>query len=282
MARSVWKGAISFGLVNVPVRAYTAVSKKDVRFHQLHGATGARVRQKRVSTADGEEVPYEEIVKGYEISRDNYVIIEPSELDALDPKSTKTIDIEDFVELEQIDPIYYERPYYLVPDPGSVKPYALLLQAMRSSGKVAIARVVFHTKQHLVALRPIDGMLVMETMYFADEVVGAEDVDPDASARTEVEVSDRELTMAEELIKALTSDFEPGKYKDTYRERVLELIEQKAAGKQIVEHTPAEEPKVVDLMAALEASVAAMSRDKKGDDEKAPVKSKAKRSKSTA
>ena len=171
MARSIWRGAISFGLVNVPVKLYSAVSKKTVRFNQLHDADGVRIQQKRVCPADGEEVPYENIVKGYEIAPDKYVVITPEELEALDPKKTRTIDIEDFVDLDDIDPLYYEHPYYLVPDTGAAKAYRLLLEALRDTNKVAIARVVLRSKEYLTAIRPAGDVLTMETMLFADELV---------------------------------------------------------------------------------------------------------------
>jgi DNA end-binding protein Ku len=260
--RPIWSGAISFGLVNVPVKLFSATSSKDVRFHQLDGKSKSRIKQKRVSVATGEEVPYEDLIKAYEIAPDNYVTITSEELDALDPKATKTIDIEDFVDLDQIDPVYYERPYYLVPDKGGQKAYALLRNAMRETNKVGIARVVLRTKQYLAAIRPKDDALVMETMLFADEVNPLEDLDlpgPD------VDVTEREEKMARSLIDSLTTDFEPEKYKDEYRERVLELIEQKASGQEIVVEESAEEaPRVVDLMAALEASLAAVKEGKGG------------------
>jgi DNA end-binding protein Ku len=260
--RPIWSGAISFGLVNVPVKLYSATSSKDVRFHQLDGKSKSRIKQKRVSVATGEEVPYEDLIKAYEIAPDNYVTITSEELDALDPKATKTIDIEDFVDLDQIDPVYYERPYYLVPDKGGQKAYALLRNAMRETNKVGIARVVLRTKQYLAAIRPKDDALVMETMLFADEVNPLDELDlpgPD------VDVTDREEKMARSLIDSLTTDFEPDKYKDEYRARVLELIEQKASGQEIVVEESAEEaPRVVDLMAALEASLAAV-KEGKGD-----------------
>jgi DNA end-binding protein Ku len=266
MARSMWSGAISFGLVNVPVKLFSAVSRKTVRFHQLNGVTGNRIQQKRVDPETGEEVPYEQIVKGYELTRDRYVLINPDELDALDPEKTRTIDIEDFVDLVDIDPVYYDHPYYLVPDTGATKAYGLLLSAMKESGKVAIARVVLRSKEQLVAIRPAGDVLMMETMIFADEVVPQDDLEelPDAS---ELKVSDRELRMAEQLIESLSSEFEPSKYHDEYREKVLELIERKAAGEEIVVQPEAPQPaKVPDLMAALEASLAAV---KSGDDESA-------------
>ena len=267
MARSIWSGAISFGLVNVPIKLYSAVSKKTVRFHQLNGTTGNRIQQKRVDPETGDEVNYEDIVKGYELTRDRYVIITPEELETLDPEKTRSIDIEDFVDESEIDPIFYDHPYYLVPDKGAAKAYGLLLNAMADADKVAIARVVIRSKEQLVAIRPHrDGdLLVMETMVFADEVVGTEDLDglPDAA---DLKVSERELKMARQLIESLTDDFDPGKYKDQYREKVLELIEAKADGQEIAVQPEAPEPaKVPDLMAALEASLAAVRSDDDGD-----------------
>jgi DNA end-binding protein Ku len=260
MARSIWTGAISFGLVTVPVKLYSAVSRKSVRFHQLHGSTGVRIQQKRVDPSTGEEVPYDDIVKGFEIGPDRYVIIEPGELEALDPKKTKTIEIEDFVDLSDIDPIMYDHPYYLAPGPGGAKPYRLLLEAMRESGKVAIAKVVIRQKENLVAIRPMEGdVLGMATMIFADEVVDPDRIDELESAR-EVEVNDRELSIAKQLVESLSGEFEAGKYRDTYRDEVLALIERKAAGEEIAvqpAREEAEEP-VPDLMAALKASLDAV------------------------
>ena len=178
----MWSGAISFGLVNVPVKLYSAVSKKTVRFNQLNAETGNRIQQKRVDPETGEEVGYDQIVKGYELTKDRYVVITPEELDALDPEKTRTVDIEDFVDLEEIDPVYYDHPYYLVPDKGAAKAYALLLGAMKEANKVAIARVVLRSKEQLVAIRPGGDVLMMETMLFHDEVVPSDDIDdlPDA------------------------------------------------------------------------------------------------------
>ena len=179
MPRSIWSGAISFGLVNVPVKLYSAVSRKTVRFHQLDGESGTRISLRRVNPQTGEEVPYDRLVKGYELTRDRYVVLTPEELDALDPERTRTIDIEDFVDLEDIDPIYYDHPYYLVPDKGAAKAYGLLLNAMERAGKVAIARVVLRSKEQLVAIRPTDnGVLTMETMIFHDEVVPHDELEP--------------------------------------------------------------------------------------------------------
>ena len=259
MPRSIWSGAISFGLVNVPVKLYSAVSRKTVRFHQLNRETGNRISQRRVDPVTEEEVSYDDIVKGYELTKDSYVVITPEELDALDPEKTRTIDIEDFVDLEDIDPIFYDHPYYLVPDTGATKAYGLLLNAMQESGKVAIAKVVLRSKEQLVAIRPQDDLLCMETMIFADEVVSHDSIDdlPDAK---DLKASARELKMAQQLIDSLSTEWEPEKYRDEYREKVLELIERKAAGEEIAVQPEAPQPtKVPDLMAALEASLAAVT-----------------------
>ncbi len=256
MARSIWRGAISFGLVNVPVKLYSAVSKKNVQFNQLHGKDGSRIKMKRFCVDEDEEVAYEEIVKGYEISPGRYVVITPEELEGLDPKKTRTIDIEDFVDLDEIDPLYYEHPYYLAPDTGAAKPYKLLLAALKETNKVAIARVVIRSKEYLTAIRPAGDVLTMETMLFADELIDPGDIDelPDE----EVKATKREVDMARQLIESLSTEFEPGKYRDEYRDRVLDLIERKAEGQEIAIAAEPEAPKAVpDLMAALEASLAA-------------------------
>jgi len=259
MPRAIWSGAISFGLVNVPVKLYSAVSRKTVRFHQLNSDTQSRIQQKRVDAQSGEEVPYERIVKGYEISPDRYVVIEPEELEALDPEKTRTIDILDFVDEDDIDPIFYDHPYYLVPGAGAEKAYRLLLDAMEEAGKVAIAKVVIRSKESLVAIRTAGDVLTMSTMLFHDEVVPVDRLDELPQADKATKTTQRELDMAEQLIASLTSDFDPERYRDEYRERVLDLIERKAEGEEIaVSAAPAEEAKPVpDLMAALEASIKA-------------------------
>ena len=277
MPRSIWTGAISFGLVTVPVKLYSAVQRKSVRFHQLSGKTGVRIQQKRVDPTTGDEVPYEEIVKGYEIAPDQYVLIEPAELEALDPKKTKTIEISDFVGLDEIDPIFYDHPYYLAPAAGGAKPYRLLYEAMVESRRVAIAKVVIRQKENLVAIRPMEGgVLGMSTMIFADEVVPPDRLDdlPD-----DIETKKQEVEMARMLIDSLASDFEPSKYEDTYREQVLAMIERKAEGKEIAVQPATEEDAapVPDLMAALKASLDAVQKDgkKKPAAKKAPAKKKA-------
>ena len=257
MPRAIWSGAISFGLVNVPVKLYSAVSKKSVRFHQLHDKTGVRIQQKRVDPSTGEEVAYEHIVKGYELSPDSYVVITPEEMESLDPAKTRSIDITDFVPLEEIDPLFFDHPYYLAPAQGGAKPYELLRRAMEDSGKVALGKVVIRSKESLVAIRPNGPVLTMETMLFADEIVSPDTLDevPVEDSKT----SQRELDMAQQLIASLSGDFEPERYHDEYRERVLEMIERKAQGEEITVAPAPEEPaKVPDLMAALEASIKAV------------------------
>jgi DNA end-binding protein Ku len=260
MPRSIWTGAISFGLVNVPVKLYSAVSRKGVRFHQLDGRDHVRIQQKRVNPVTGEEVAYDELVKGYEVAPDRYVIVEPAELDALDPVRSKTIDILDFVDEAAIDPVFYDHPYYLAPAAGGAKPYKLLLKAMGETGKVAIGTVVIRQKQAVVALRPSGDVLQMATLVYADEVVPPERLDdlPDES----VEVSDRELDVAKQLVQSLAGEWTPEKYRDEYRDKVLALIESKAAGEEIaVQPAQEEAAPVPDLMAALKASLDAVSRD---------------------
>jgi len=270
----MWSGAISFGLVNVPVKLYSAVSRKTVRFNQLNAETGNRIQQKRVDPETGEEVGYDQIVKGYELTKDRYVVITPDELDALDPEKTRTVDIEDFVDLDEIDPVYYDHPYYLVPDKGATKAYGLLLGAMKQANKVAIARVVLRSKEQLVAIRPSGDVLMMETMLFHDEVVPAHDIE-DLPEEKELKATDRELKMAQQLIDSLSSEFDPTSYRDEYREKVLELIEMKASGQEIAVQPEAPEPaKVPDLMAALEASLAAVKDDGAGDKKKKETSSK--------
>ncbi|MGB2710216.1 MAG: Ku protein, partial [Conexibacter sp.] len=261
MARAIWSGAISFGLVNVPIKLYSATSAKTVRFHQLHAKDGVRIQQKRVCPADGEEVAYEDLVKGFEIAPDRYVVVTQQELDALDPRRTKTIDIEEFVDLAEIDPVFYDNAYHVAPATGGAKAYRLLMSAMEEAGKVAIGRFVLRTRQQLCALRPADGVLVLSTMLFGDEVNAPERLD-ELDALADVEANAREVEMASQLIESLSAPFDPAKFHDEYRERVLELIERKAAGEEIVVQPVAEAPAAVpDLMAALEASVAAV-RDK--------------------
>jgi DNA end-binding protein Ku len=284
MARAIWSGTISFGLLNVPVKLYSAVSRKQIRFNELRESDGARVRHRRVAEGTDEEVPYEEIVKGYEIAPDRFVTLTRDELAELDPKKTRSIDIQEFVEIGEVDPIYFENPYYLGPSEGAEKAYSLLARSMESSGRAAIARFVLRNREHLAAIRASDGVLTMTTMRFADEVVAPEELD-DALPQEMPSVDKREVEMAERLIDSLTSDFDPSAYRDEYREELLSLIEQKAEGKQVVA-AASEEPeptKAPDLMAALEESIAAVRGEDlgKGAAKRDGGKAKATKAKST-
>ncbi|MHB8295991.1 MAG: non-homologous end joining protein Ku [Acidimicrobiales bacterium] len=252
--RAIWSGSIGFGLVSIPVKLVPGVRKQDIHFHMLHGRDGSRIRQRRVCAAEGEEVPGDEIVKGYEVSPGHYVVVDPDELAELAPEATHSIDIEDFVSLEDIDPVYYDSTYYLLPDKAGAKAYRLLRETMAAEDRVGIARVVLRTKQYLCAVRPQEQALVLSTMNFADEVISpAEMVRGIISGPQPAE---RELGMARQLVAALATKFDPDRYHDTYRESLLELIERKAGGEELV--ASAVEPRpaaVVDLMAALEASL---------------------------
>src|SRR3984893_18283951 len=284
MPRAIWTGAISFGLVTVPVKLYSAVDRKAVRFHQLSGKTGVRVAQKRVDPQTEEEVPYQDIVKGYEIAPDRYVRVEPAELDSLEPKKTRTIEIEEFVELSQIDPIYYDHPYYLAPGTGGAKPYRLLLEAMEETGRVAIARVVIRSKEQLVAVRPMGIVLGMATMLFPDEILPPERLREGVEA-ADAKTTKRELDVAKQLVESLAGDFEPDKFRDSYREEVLALIERKAEGKEIAVQPPPEEVRAPapDLMSALKASLDAVrAAGDGGEKRKNPAAKKAAAKKAAA
>jgi DNA end-binding protein Ku len=260
MARAIWSGSISFGLLNVPVRLYSAVSRKSVSFRELRAGDKSRIRHKRVAESDGEEVPYEEIVKGYEVAPEQFVVLTREELEELDPKRTRAIEIQDFVDLDEIDPIYFDHPYYLGPDKGAEKPYALLVKAMSDERKVAIARFVLRNREHLAAIRPMEKVLTMATMRFADEVVSPEELGEDVIPEDGRKLDKREIDMAKQLIAQLSSKFKADKYRDEYREELLDLIERKARGEEVVEAV-SEEPKPTkapDLMAALEESLAAV------------------------
>jgi DNA end-binding protein Ku len=265
MPRAMWKGAISFGLVTIPVSVYPATEEKSVKFNQLHEKDQGRIRYKRVCSVDGEEVPYDEIVKGYEYEKDHYVTMSDEDFDAVPVESSRAIDIHQFVELSEIDPMLYKKSYYLVPEETGAKAYTLLREAMAAESKVGIAKVSFRDKEHLAALRFVDDAFVLETMFWPDEIRGAEfeGVDVDAKVRSQ------ELEMAKQLIDNLTADWNPEEYRDEYREAMLEIVEKKIAGEEI-EVVPQEAPaKVVDLMEALKASVAAAKSG--GADEEAPT-----------
>ncbi len=264
MPRPIWSGAISFGLVNVPVKLFSAVSRKSVSFNQIDSRSGSRIRYKKVSAADESEVPTEAIVKGYELPSGQYVLIDDAELSSLDPEATRTIDIEEFVDLAEIDPIFYDAAYYVAPDKATTKPYALLARAMEETGKVGVARFVMRSKQYLCAIRPKDGKLLLSTMVYADEVNPQAEI-REYEAVEAVELNDKELTMAKQLVESLSADFEPERFEDTHRQLVLDLIERKADGETTIVAAPEVESsdKVVDLMAALEASVAAAKEARK-------------------
>ncbi len=259
MARPVWTGTISFGLVAIPVKLYHAVRKQGVSFNQLDDRTLARIKYKKVSALDGEEVPEEHIVKGYEVSKDRYVVVDPDELEPFIPSATKTVELEEFVDLAEIDPVYFDSAYYVAPGTNP-KPYVLLAKAMEERGKVAIGRFVMRNKQFTAAIRAEDGKLIMSTLSYADEVVNPAEIE-ELQGLDAIEVSAKEVKMAESLVESLSATFEPEKYRDEYREQVLELIQIKASGQELqVPEAPTEKPKVVDLMAALEASVAAAKK----------------------
>ena len=278
MPSAIWSGSIGFGLVSVPVKVVSATRSQDVRFNQLEADTGARIRYRKVSDATGEEVSNEKIVKGYEISSGQYVLVEDEDLKSLAPKASRTIEIEDFVDLDDIDPIFFENPYYLSPEAGAAKAYKLLVEAMTELRKVAVGRVVMRSKESLVAIRPLDGVLCMETMRYADEINSIDGVMPEDAESAEP--SQREIDMAKQLVETLTTEFDPTKYHDEYREQLLGLIEAKAAGQEIVAEPQVEERgKVVDLMAALEASLNRAGRGgtpAEGDEEELPPAAEAK------
>lgn len=263
MPRPIWSGFISFGLINIPVKLFAAVKQKSLRFHQLRLSDGCRIRLKKICESDGREVTPAEIVKGYEVAPDQYVTVTAEELEAMMPKSNRAIEIDDFVVLDQIDPLYFEQPYYVTPDKGAAKAYRLLLAALKQTGKVAIARFILRNKQYLSTVRPSgDGRaLLLSTMIYADEIVSTSELDEQLADPGQAEPSEREMTMAVQLIESLTADFQPEKYSDEYRSQVLDMLEKKAEG-HIIAPQPAAAPagKVIDLMAALEASIAAVKK----------------------
>jgi DNA end-binding protein Ku len=279
MARAIWSGSISFGLLNVPVKLYSAVARRSIAMREIRESDSARIKHRRVAEGTDEEVPYEEIIKAFEITPGQYVPISKDEISALAPEKTRAIEVKDFVDLEEIDPIYFDSPYYLGPAEGAERAYSLLAKAMQASGKVAIARFVFRNKEHLAAIRATNGVLTLTTMRFADEVVPAGELD-DVVPEEAPTVAKKEQEMAEQLIDSLSTEFDPSAYRDEYREQLMSLIERKAEGKEIVA-AKAEEPqatKAPDLMAALEESIAAVKGDgaKKAPSKrkKAPAKSK--------
>lgn len=262
MARPIWSGSISFGLVNIPVKLFTAVRDRDVHFHMLSKEGHCRLRRKLVCPETGEEYEFKDTTRGFEIAPDEYVIVTDRELDALKPESGRTIEITDFVELSEIDPVYYERPYYAVPDESGRHGYRLLFEALSRSQKVGIARFVMRQKEYLAALRPAERVLCLETMRYHDEIVPAGEIADDAAKG---KVNERELEAAERLIEALVNPFEPGRYHDEYREKVEELLERKSQGKEVRPQpaAPHEPTRLVNLMEALQKSIEA-ARDREG------------------
>jgi DNA end-binding protein Ku len=264
MARPVWSGVISFGLVSVPVKAYPAVRDHDVHFHQIDKGSGSRIRNRKVSAKTGKEVDNADIELGFEPSKGRYVTFSKRELDDLRPASTRAVEVSDFVSLDDIDPIYYERTYWLGPaDDAAVKPYQLLRAAMEDRGLVAIGTVVMRNKQYVTAIRPLEGALAMSTMRFADEVVPRSDVDGVPDRRTKPDP--KMLRMANQLVDSLTTDWNPRRYHDTFTEELRERIEAKRAGKKLeIEPEEGAEPKVIDLMQALEDSVKGARANRRG------------------
>lgn len=258
--RSLWNGAITFGLISIPVRLYTAVEEKGLRFHQIHEPDSGRIRYKRVCSVDNEEVPLDEIVKGYEYERDRYVIFTDEELERLPADSVRAVDVISFVPLDEIDPIYFQKSYYLAPEPTGVKAYKLLAQALTESGRVGIAKITLREKEHLATLRLRDGIFVLETMFWPDEIREADFKEVNKT----VEIRPQELAMAKTLIENLTDHFTPESFVDSYRQRLEEAAEAKIAGQEVaVAASPSEPTQILDLMEALRASVEA-TKAKKG------------------
>jgi DNA end-binding protein Ku len=257
--RPIWKGAITFGMVTIPVKLYTATEQKDIRFRLLHKDDGAPIKEKRVCTADGKEVAWEDLVRGYQVGKDEYVVLDPEEIDEAKPESGTTIEIGDFVELNEIDPIYFEKSYYLEPTDVGAKPFSLLKRALEETGRIAIAKVTIRTKERLATIRTYDETMVLETMFWPDEIRSTEALDlPEGKA---AEVRSKELQMARSLVENLSTRFDPDEYSDRYRLALQELIERKMAGEQRAAKRRKPEPKVVDLMEALQASVDSTRRE---------------------
>jgi DNA end-binding protein Ku len=276
MPRAMWKGAISFGLVTIPVAVYPATEEKTLRFNQLHDEDGGRIRYKRVCEKDGEEVTFEHIVKGYEVEKDRYVVLTDDDFDAVPVESSRAIDIVQFVEIDEIDPILFKKSYYLVPEETGAKAYALLREAMREDDRVGIAKVSFRDKEHIAALRFKDDAFVLETMFWPDEVRQADFGGVDVST----DVRDQELTMARQLIDSLTGEWAPQQFHDAYRDALLQIVEAKLNGQEIEVVEPEQAATVVDLMEALKASVAAAKKG--GEDEKPAAKKTAAKKKASA
>jgi DNA end-binding protein Ku len=259
MPRALWKGAVSFGMVSIPIKLFTATDEKDVSFNMLHRTDHVRIKQQRICPEDEQVLELSEIVKGYEIAPGQYVIMEPEDFDKVPVDTTHTIEITDFVPRDQIDPIYYQKTYYLEPEKIGAKPFALLREVLKDSELVALAKVTLRQKEQLCTLRVYENTIALETMLYADEIRSTEELETPG----DVSVGEKELKMAKSLVDMLTGDFEPEKYQDNYREALLELIEAKAEGEEIKRPAPVA-GKVTDLMEALRASVEAARRGKLG------------------
>jgi DNA end-binding protein Ku len=255
MARAIWKGSISFGLVNIPIALYPATKREELKFRLLRKSDLSPVSYKRVAEKDGKEVPWDQIVKGYEYEKGKYVVLKDEDFERVDVEATQTVDIQDFVELDEIDPIFFYKPYYLEPQKGGDKAYALLRDALKDSNKVGVAKVVIKTREYLAGVKPEDGALVLELMHFADELADMSNL----HIPKKVEVGKREMTMAKSLIDSMSSEWEPQKYKDDYREALMEVIEEKVeAGGKEIEEKPRKAPKptkVIDLVSVLQKSL---------------------------
>jgi DNA end-binding protein Ku len=270
--RSIWKGAISFGLVTIPVKLYSATEQKDVTFHQVHRTDGGRIKYRRVCTVDGEEVPYSDIAKGYELATGEIVVLTDEDFADLPLTTSRRIDVLQFSPVDQIDPIYFAKSYYLEPDAQGAKPYVLLRDALERSGQVAIVKVALRQREALATLRVRDGIFVLETMLWPDEVREVEF----PFLEEDVDVRPQELKMAESLIETMVADFDPGEYRDAYREALQQVIEAKIEGKEVVAaEAPSEAGPAVDLMAALRASVEAAKKEREGGREAPAAKRKA-------
>ena len=255
MARAIWKGSISFGLVNIPIGLYPATRKEELRFRLLRKTDLSPVNYKRVAEKDGKEVPWDQIVKGYEYEKGKYVVLKEEDFQRVDLEATQTVDIQDFVDQEEIDPIFFYKPYYLEPQKGGDKAYALLRDSLKEKKKVGIAKVVIKTREYLAGVKPEDGALVLELMHFADELVDTSKLD----LPNKVEVGKRELHMASALVDSMSSKWNPEKYKDDYKEALMEVIEEKVeAGGKEIEEKPKKAPKptkVIDLVKVLQQSL---------------------------
>jgi DNA end-binding protein Ku len=255
MASTVWKGHLTFGLVSFPVKLYSAARSESISFNQLHKHDGSRIKQVLYCQAEDKPIPRSEIVKGFEYEKDRYVVIEDEEIKKVAPASAKVMEILEFVKSEEVDPIYLETSYYMAPDEAGEKPYALLFEALKNTGRVGVAKVAMHNREHIVILRPGQNGVLMHTMYFSHEIRKVDEFRTDVSL-----VKEKELALATNLLEALAASFEPEKYTDEYRDNLLRMIEMKKAGEEIVATPEPQQAKVVDIMEALKASLAAAKK----------------------